>query len=159
MPNLSRRHLVTAASRAAKRIAASRPRNSKNGTPEERAAKAAAKAAAPATIVATAYKRNPDTHAALRRAAQIVRVLGEYGRDGWTFDKARGTRFLESMCNLDYKDDDSEEMTTIIEWVSDHGQSLDLIFRGDPSVMICQLAPAATAVTKYARPKLVAIYA
>ena len=84
-------------------------------------------------------------------------MLGEYGGDGWTFDKARGTLFLESMCNLDYRDGDGEEMTTILEWVSDHGQSLDWIFRGDPSVMICQLAPVATAVTKHARPKLVAI--
>jgi hypothetical protein len=132
-----------------------KPRRSKNGTPEERAAKAAAKAAAPTTVVATAYKRNSDTHAALRRAAQIVRVLGEYGGDGWTFDKARGTRFLESMCNLDYKDGDCDEMTTILEWVSDHGQSLDWIFRGDPVSMICAGAALAPSRAKYSKPKLV----
>ena len=127
MPNLSHRHLVTAAS-VGKTHSSEPPRNSKNGTPEERAAKAAAKAAAPETIVASAYKRNPDMHAALYRAAQIVRVLGEYGRDGWTFDKARGTRFLESMCNLDLQRRRQRRNDNNHWRVSDHGQSLDWIF-------------------------------
>jgi hypothetical protein len=164
-----------------RRVVASRPRRSKNGTPEERAAKAAAglsgktapvidivdkatarraaaKAAAPEAIVATPYKRNSDVHAALRRAAEIVRALGErHVRDDWAFDKARASRFLESMCTLDPKDGDGEEMTTILEWVSDHGQSLDWIFCGDPSVMICHLASTVTATTKRAKPKLLVI--
>jgi hypothetical protein len=140
--------------RAAVSAAAKRPRRSKNGTPEERAARAAAKAAAPETAVATAY----DANAALRRAAKIVTVLRERPvRDGWTFDEARGERFLESMCNLNPKDGNSEEMTTVLEWVWDHGQSLEWIFRGDPSVMICRLASTVTAPTKPAKPKLVAI--
>jgi hypothetical protein len=142
---------------ASRRLVARRPRRSKNGTPAERVAKAMAKAAAPETIVATAYKRNSDTHAALRRAAQIVSVLGEgYVRDGWTFDKARGERFLESMCTLKPNDGDSEEMTTILEWVSDHGQSLDWIFDGDPSVMICRSAAGGPRLRKE-RPKLVVL--
>jgi hypothetical protein len=144
--------------RAAVSAAAKRPRRSKNGTPEERAARAAAKAADPETVVATAYKRNRDTHAALRRAAEIVRTLGEgQVRDGWTFDKARGERFLESMCNLNSKDGDSAEMTTVLEWVWDHGQSLEWIFRGDPSVMVCRLASDVTVATKPTKPMLIVI--
>jgi hypothetical protein len=37
--------------RAARRIAARRPRRSKNGTPEERAAKAGQRASTPATVI------------------------------------------------------------------------------------------------------------
>lgn len=144
--------------RAAVSAAAKRPRRSKNGTPEERAAKAAATAAAPETVVATAYKHNPNTHAALLRAAEMVRILREQSaRDGWTFDEARATRFLESMCTLKPKDGDCEEMTTILEWVSDHGQSLDWIFCGDPTVMICRLASTAPKQTRPTKPTLVAI--
>jgi hypothetical protein len=140
--------------RAAVSAAAKRPRRSKNGTPEERAARAAAKVAAPETVVAAAY----DTNAALRRAAKIVTVLRERPvRDGWTFDEARGERFLESMCNLNPKDGNSDEMTTVLEWISDHGQSLDWIFCGDPSVMICRLASIVPAPTKPAKPKLLVV--
>jgi hypothetical protein len=40
-----------------------------------------------------------------------------------------------------YPDDgDCEHFRQILEWVDDHGQSLDWLFEGDPGVMICRLA-------------------
>ena len=132
------------------------PRRSKNGTPAERAAKAAAEKLLPRNIIAAAYKSNSHTHAALHRAAKIVIVLGEcHVRDGWTLDKARAERFLESMCLLDPHDGDA--MGPIVEWVADHGQSLDWIFRGDPGSMILAAAAVAPIAAKHSRPKLVAI--
>jgi hypothetical protein len=69
--------------------------------------------------------------------------------------QARGTRFLESMCNLDTKSGDSEEMTTNLEWVSDHRQSLDWIFCDDPVSMICAGAALAQLRAKHPMPRLV----
>lgn len=91
--------------------------------------------------------RNPESDAELR-AIEIVGVLQQrHVRDGWLFDTKRAVQFVKNVRELDPNDGDA--MLPIIEWVSDHGQSLDWIFRGDPSVMIC----AAAAVTP-TRPRL-----
>jgi hypothetical protein len=104
--------------------------------------------------IAAGYKSNSDAHAALRRAVEIIRLLGErHIRDGWVLDRARATLFIESMCKLDPTDDNSNEMSTILDWVSDHGQSLDWIFCGDPSVMICAGVARASVVPKGVLPK------
>jgi hypothetical protein len=60
-----------AAWRAAKRLAASRPRRSKNGTPEERAAKAAP-AAARVVIPRKSKNGTPEERAAKKASAAIV---------------------------------------------------------------------------------------
>lgn len=129
--------------------------STQGGTHQERAARATAEAAAPKGIVATASKSKTDTYGAQHRAREIVRTLGErIVRDGWVFDRTRAARFLNNIRKLD--PDDGDAMEPIVEWVSDHGQSLDWIFCGNPSVMICRLASIATVPTK-AKPKLVVI--
>ena len=53
-------------------------------------------------------------------------------------DEERAAAFLENVRNLD--EEDGEALKPIIERVRDHGQSLDWIFDGDPSRMICKSA-------------------
>jgi len=156
-----------------RRLHSRKPRRSKNGTPEERAARRAG--TAPATVsllphgkpsaanhtadlVKSAYKTNSNAHAALRRAAEIITALRALqDRDGWALDEERASLFLHCMCELNPKDGDSEEMKVIIEWVKDHGQSLDWIFCGDARSMIVRAATTASGTSKRNRPKLVTI--
>ena len=182
--------------RISRRIACRRPRRSKNGTPEERAAKAAvivhrplkrraskngtpeeraAKRAAampnggaPATVaelpsaaVNIAPGNEPrwslDRPVVLARANKMVALLSECKiRDGWSFDAKRGARFLINVQEFDPENGDCEHFRQIIEWVSDHGQSLDWLLNGDMEASICRLAKFATPAPK-AKPKLAVI--
>jgi hypothetical protein len=71
-------------------------------------------------------RKNPPAHEPLRRAAQVVTALKEAGAP---FDECRSERFLENLCLFNPDDgDDDPRFGQILEWVSDHGQSLDWIF-------------------------------
>jgi hypothetical protein len=171
--------------RISRRIACRRPRRSKNGTPEERAAKAtaivdrpikrrrskngtpeerAAKRAAampnggvPATVAELPAATDVTAPYSLDRANEMVRWLSEsYVRDGWSFDAKRAARFLVNVQEFDPENGDCEHFRQIREWVPDHGQSLDWLFDGDMGGTICRLAKFATVPTK-AKPKLVVI--
>ena len=83
------------------------PRRSKNGTPEERAAKVSE----PKAIIAKGYRRNRLAHEAITRAAQITRILG--------IEEERAEEFLGHMCELDPKDDNCEHMTAVVKWIFD----------------------------------------
>jgi hypothetical protein len=98
------------------------------------------------TNTLVSHKRvNRWRNASLRRARQVVATLADrvVDCDDWHFDTARGARFIECVRRLDWSDGDTEEQREILAWVKDHGQSLDWIFCGDPSVMICNAAAAA----------------
>jgi hypothetical protein len=83
-------------------------------------------------------------NASLRRARQVVDALATTGVcDGWHFDAMRGARFIECVRRLDWSNGDTEEQGEVLAWVKDHGQSLDWIFCGEPSVLICNAAAAA----------------
>jgi hypothetical protein len=129
--------------RAAGSAAARRPRRSKNGTPEERAAKAAAEtsgAPTPAIETSRSETANIARHEALRRATEMIGVLRESSKQhNYVFDEQRAARLLENLCTFDADDGDDPKFHQIIEWVSDHKQSLDWIFCGDPRVMICAM--------------------
>jgi hypothetical protein len=74
----------------------------------------------------------------LARAEHVVELLrSRYICEGWNLDEARAADFLESVRRLDFTDGNSEEMTTIVGWAADHGQSVDWIIRGDVAGMIC----------------------
>jgi hypothetical protein len=74
---------------------------------------------------------------------RIVKLLSaRIIRDDWSFDTNRAARFLYCLRTFDFKDGDSPEYAEILDWISDHGQSLDWILGGelDPDSMICMLA-------------------
>jgi len=80
-----------------------------------------------------------DRRATYSRAVAIVDVLANYRVcDERTFDRRRAERFLKNVRDLD--PNDGEALIPILDWVSDHGQSLDWIFCGDPGVMIWRAA-------------------
>jgi hypothetical protein len=136
--------------RAAGSAAARRPRRSKNGTPEERAAKRTAAMPKAATggepaAVPEVQRSSLDRAATLARAVQLVSTLKDcHVRDGWSLNAGRGASFLRSIQEFDPNDGDCEHFRQILEWVSDHGQSLDWLFAGDPRVMICASAARTT---------------
>jgi hypothetical protein len=142
----------------------------KIGTPKERAAKAAA-AGTVATVITVPHKaracqaeleraksrprwprNNTAAHAALRRAAQVVTALKETSA---TFDERRAALLLENLCLFNPDNGDDPKFRQIFEWVSDHGQSLDWIFEGDPRSMICTSAAFTSGEAR--RPKLVIV--
>jgi hypothetical protein len=103
-----------------------------------RRALVASTAAIPAAAALSLPAAADDKAAAVARAEQIVELLRtRYVAEGWQLDVQRAAHFLDSMRRLDYADGDSPEMTTVLEWTADHGQSLDWIFRGDAGGMIC----------------------
>src|SRR5262245_53915434 len=106
-------------------------------TETSRRALLAGAAAMPALAVpAIASDAVFDRQAALARLEHIVNVLRtSYVRDGWRLDEARAASVLAN-----FDDDD-----TVIEWVIDHNQSLDWVFRGEPGSMICRFASNSTA--------------
>ena len=72
-----------AARRAAKRLASSRPRRSKNGTPEERAAKAAlAPTVGDPRVIKRRRSKNgtPEERAARRTSANVVRFEAAWAK-------------------------------------------------------------------------------
>jgi hypothetical protein len=72
-----------------------------------------------------------DRAAILARAEQVVELLrSRYICEGWHLDEVRAVDFLESVRRLDFTGADHEEMTTIVGWAADHGQSVDWIIRG-----------------------------
>lgn len=132
-----------------RREMARRPRRSKNGTPEERAAKKAAQSAPVVPLpghVGGAAPQLPqrsiadDRAAIVARAEQIVELLRSRLPTAPRFDERRAALFLENIRTFDEHNGDDPRFTAVLEWVGDHNQSLDWIFAGDPSGMICRLA-------------------
>jgi hypothetical protein len=79
--------------------------------------------------------------AIIARAEELVDVLStSHVREGWSLDKDRATQFLENVRQLDIAAGDTDHERKIIEWVRDHGQSLDWLLCGDPGVMVCKAA-------------------
>jgi hypothetical protein len=70
------------------------------------------------------------------RAEQIVEML----RSRYRFNEQRAVLLLDSSRRLDFDNGDCPEMTTVLDWVRDHNQSLDWIIDGDSATMICRLA-------------------
>jgi len=89
---------------------------------------------------------NPDRERMVARAERVIKLLStRVIRDGWTFDTHRAARFLHCLRTFDLndvKDGNSPEFAEILDWVSDHGQSLNWILGREPSPdsMICMLA-------------------
>ena len=95
-------------------------------------------AAVPAVAALALPAAASDRAAILTRAEQVVDLLrNRYICEGWNLDEARAADFLDSVRRLDFTAGDSEEMTTIVGWATDHGQSADWIIRGDVAGMIC----------------------
>jgi hypothetical protein len=115
----------------------------------------AAAAALPAAAAVPAIEPVPlpplapaadSKEATIARAEQMVELLrSRFIHDGWKLDEKRAAAFLDSVRKLDPEDGDA--MLPIVEWVSDHRQSLDWIFQGDAGVMICRLAAISAAAT------------
>jgi hypothetical protein len=57
--------------------------------------------------------------------------------EGWGLDEVRAADFLESVGRFDFTDGDSDEMTKIVGWAADYGQSADWIVCGDVAGTIC----------------------
>jgi hypothetical protein len=89
---------------------------------------------------------HPDDHAAtLARAEQIVETLRtNYVAEGWTlFEPAAEEMLGFFRRRLEGKPErDNEFKMDVVEFFAAHGQSLDWVLFGDPSVMICRLAAA-----------------
>lgn len=86
---------------------------------------------------------DPKRERMVARAERIVKLLSaRIIRDDWSFDTNRAARFLHCLRTFDFKDGGSPEYAEILDWISDHGQSLDWILGGelDPDSMICMLA-------------------
>jgi hypothetical protein len=114
MPNLSRRHLVTTA--------------------------AALPALALQPLTSPAEADEFDKAAIIARAEDIVETLrGGFVREGWSLDETKATAFLDSVRQLD-TDAEHAALGTIRDWTREHGQSLDWLIEGDPTVMICRAA-------------------
>jgi hypothetical protein len=119
MPNLSRRHLVT--------TAAALP------------ALALPAAALPAAAlpIAAAAPAIDSREAMVIRAQQMVDLLGTcYVREGWKLDAERGAQFVESVRTFDENDGDCPKFRTVLDWMHDHGQSLDWLVDGDSAGLI-----------------------
>jgi hypothetical protein len=78
----------------------------------------------------------------LLRAERVVELLSSRAiRDGWSFDKNRAARFLHCLRTFDDRNvAGSPEVAEIVNWASDHEQSLQWIFTGNIDEMICTLA-------------------
>jgi hypothetical protein len=75
------------------------------------------------------------------RAERVVELLSSRAiRDGWSFDKNRAARFLHCLRTFDRNVAGSLEVAEIVNWASDHEQSLQWIFTGNIDEMICTLA-------------------
>jgi hypothetical protein len=75
--------------------------------------------------------------AMVARAEQLVGLLGRYYiRDGWKLDAERAAQFVESVRTFDENDGDCPKFRMALDWMHDHGQSLDWLFDGDPSGLI-----------------------
>jgi hypothetical protein len=90
-------------------------------------------------------------YAMLARAEQMIDVLRScYVSEGWKLDDEAAERTLRyfrrvaadpSLLALSPGADDAdEEWHALMTFFSDHNQSLDWVFRGDPRGMICGVA-------------------
>ena len=84
-----------------------------------------------------------DRPAVIARAEQMVEILRDcFVCDGWheSFDRQRASEFLDAVRQQDYSAEDDPKLETITAWVSDHGQSLDWLYFGDPDGLVCRAA-------------------
>jgi predicted nucleic acid-binding protein len=101
-------------------------------------ASTAAIPAAAALPLPSAQAAADNQAAIVSRAEQVVELLrSKYVADGWQLNEQRAADFLDALRRLDFENDDSLEMKSVLDWVHDHGQSLDWIFQGDVAAMIC----------------------
>jgi hypothetical protein len=73
------------------------------------------------------------------RARQIVDVLGRcYVREGWKLDTDRAGQFIENVRTFDGDADvgDCPKFTMVLDWMEEHGQSIDWLFIGRVDQMI-----------------------
>jgi hypothetical protein len=71
------------------------------------------------------------------RAQQMVDLLGTcYVREGWKLDAERGAQFVESVRTFDENDGDCPKFRIVLDWMHDHGQSLDWLVDGDVAGLI-----------------------
>lgn len=85
--------------------------------------------------------------AALARTEQVIAVLrSRYVRDNWMIEENDAEQALAYMRNYaaGKAEDDDHGNAVMVGFFGSHGQSLDWIFRGDVSGMICQLATQST---------------
>jgi hypothetical protein len=100
-------------------------------------------------VVAAAPATAPDIPvgraAVVARAEQIVDLLRtRHVCEGWALDEGRAEQFQQNIRRLDIEAEDVDIEQQINDWVIDHGQSFDWIFRGDHGVMICGAAAGST---------------
>jgi hypothetical protein len=82
---------------------------------------------------------NLGKEATIARARQIVDVLGSrHVRDGWRFDEVRAAQFLDAVHEC--LDGDQAALHAVALWMKAHGQSMDWLFEGDASGLICKAA-------------------
>jgi hypothetical protein len=84
-----------------------------------------------------------DRLAVVARAEQMVETLRDcFVCDDWheRFDQQRASEFLDAVRQQDYSADDDPKLAIITTWVSDHGQSLDWLYFGDPGGLISRAA-------------------
>jgi hypothetical protein len=74
---------------------------------------------------------DPKRERMLLRAERVVELLSSRAiRDGWSFGKNRAARFLHCLRTFDPNVASSSEVAEIVNWVSDHEQSLQWMARG-----------------------------
>jgi hypothetical protein len=68
--------------------------------------------------------------------------------EGWHegFNQQRAAEFLDAVRQQDYTAEDDPKLATITTWVSDHGQSLDWLYFGDPGSLISRAAARSPSV-------------
>jgi hypothetical protein len=89
-------------------------------------------------------RRGFDRAAMIQRAEQLVEILSTcYVREGWheSLDRNRAAKFLENVRRHKLSAEDTDLETEIMNWVFDHGQSLDWLLVGDPRGLICAQTP------------------
>jgi hypothetical protein len=80
--------------------------------------------------------------AILKRAEQLIDALRtRYVCEGWRLDEEAASRTLRYLRRLaDGGRDTAKEWQAAMDFLGQHGQSIDWIVRGDPSGMICRAA-------------------
>jgi hypothetical protein len=110
------------------------------------AASTAVAVAAPTISSAATVLPADSREAMVARAEQLVEVLGTcFVREGWKFDAERGAQFVESVRTFDENDGNCPKFEMVLDWMHDHGQSLDWLADGDAAGLItCRAATRAT---------------
>ncbi len=92
-----------------------------------------------------------DNAAILARAEQVIDVLRtSYVCEGWKLDEEGASRTLRYFRSRVAGSPDEDEERYVIEFLGDHGQSLDWVIAGDPGSMICARAKHSTQAAKVA---------